>query len=119
MNSNFNNATSNESCDSLPFRRAILRTAENIVCKDRNDQYGEPEDNFGTVARFWSGYLGTVIKPEDVANLMILFKVARNKHAGKPDNWIDIAGYAACGGEVAKRFAEDNIKAASYGGKDN
>lgn len=37
----------------------------------------------------------------DVANMMILLKIARGAN-GKPkeDNWIDIAGYAACGGEL-------------------
>ena len=37
----------------------------------------------------------------DVANMMILLKIARGA-IGKPkaDNWIDIAGYAACGGEL-------------------
>ena len=37
----------------------------------------------------------------DVANMMILLKIARGAN-GKPkaDTWIDIAGYAACGGEL-------------------
>lgn len=85
-------------------RKEILNEVENIVCKDRNEQYGEPEDNFKHIAEFWSTYLEHEIVSTDVANMMILFKVARNMHMNpKLDNFIDIAGYAACGGELIKR----------------
>ena len=85
-------------------REQILETAKKTVCHDRNEQYGEPEDNFWRVAKLWSSYFGDALKraitARDVANMMILFKIARNAAAPKDDNWIDIAGYAACGGEV-------------------
>ena len=38
-------------------RKEILAEAEKIVCNDRNVQYGEPEDNFNTIAKFWSTFL--------------------------------------------------------------
>lgn len=31
-------------------RQSILDTAAKYVCQDRNDQYGEPEDSFQTIA---------------------------------------------------------------------
>jgi hypothetical protein len=38
----------------------------------------------------------------DVAVMLALLKVARIKqNPNHTDNWIDIAGYAACGGEIA------------------
>ena len=41
------------------------------------------------------------ILPEDVAAMMVLFKMARVATGqSKADNWIDAAGYAACGGEI-------------------
>lgn len=42
--------------------------------------------------------------PEDVAAMMALLKIARiaSGHA-KADNWVDLAGYAACGGEIEER----------------
>ncbi len=87
-------------------REEILDTAKRTVCHDRNNQYGEPEDNFSNIANFWSVYLAArnssrPLGPEDVANMMILCKIARNIAWPKADNWIDIAGYAACGGEIA------------------
>lgn len=41
------------------------------------------------------------ILPEDVAAMLALLKIARiaSGHA-KADNWVDLAGYAACGGEI-------------------
>lgn len=33
-------------------RKEILAEAEKCVCSDRNLQYGEPEDNFNTIAKF-------------------------------------------------------------------
>lgn len=37
----------------------------------------------------------------DVGAMMCLFKLARiSTGHGKADNWIDLAGYAACGGEL-------------------
>lgn len=83
-------------------RKTILETAEACVCRDRQDQYGKPEDSFSEIAMLWTAYTGNDISPVDVAQMMILLKVARAK--GNPkhqDNWIDIAGYAACAGEIA------------------
>lgn len=84
----------------MSIREDVLDTAKEIVCNDRNNQYGEPEDNFGLIAKLWSCYTSTNLSSKDVANMMILFKVARNATGNsKVDNWVDIAGYAACGAE--------------------
>ena len=84
----------------------ILKTAENIVNGDREKQYGKAEDNFNTIANLWADYLSvkvepTDIEPKDVAARLALLKIARiaTGHA-KEDNWVDLAGYAACGGEI-------------------
>ena len=84
----------------------ILKTAENIVNGDREKQYGKAENNFNTIANLWADYLSakdepTDIKPKDVAAMLALLKIARiaSGHA-KEDNWVDLAGYAACGGEI-------------------
>ena len=94
-------------------RSEILETAEQYVTEDRNDQYGEPEDNFSLIAEYWSVYLGdthAVLDAFDVAMLMSLLKVARlSKRPENPDSAIDLAGYAACAGEIledARRVPE-------------
>lgn len=84
-------------------RESILQEAIRCVCGEREQQYGSPENNFKTIAELWSTYLEMDVTPVDVAALMILLKVARVASGnGKNDNWVDIAGYAACGGELQK-----------------
>ena len=90
-------------------RIELLDLANECVCGDRNLQYGEPEDNFSDIAKLWSSYLDIDIVPEDVAIMMCLFKIARLKSScyESKDSWVDLIGYAACGGEIALRGKED------------
>ena len=91
-------------------REEVLDAAKRCVCGDREEDYGTPEQNFQTIANLWEAYLrpcavsqgaDLCIRPEDVAAMLALLKIARisSGHA-KADNWIDLAGYAACGGEL-------------------
>ena len=82
-------------------REEILDAAKRCVCGDREQDYGSPERNFQRIADFWQEYLGYPVTPMDVAAMLALLKIARiaSGHA-KEDNWIDLAGYAACGGEI-------------------
>ena len=88
-------------------RKEILDAAAQLVTQGREEQYGSPEDCFNAIGNLWTDYLQAIntninfLRPSDVANMMILLKIARLAN-GKPkaDNWIDIAGYAAYGGEL-------------------
>ena len=84
-------------------RKECLDAAAGCVLKDRQNQYGGPENNFERIAQMWNGYLGTnSIKPWDVAAMMGMLKMARARFNPKyADNWVDLAGYAACGIECA------------------
>jgi hypothetical protein len=84
-------------------RADILATASEYVTQDRAATHGDAENNFRRIADLWNAYLGVnTISAVDVAVMLALLKVARIKSNPKhPDNWIDIAGYAACGGEIA------------------
>lgn len=81
---------------------SVLEEAIRIVSGNRNRDYGEPEDNFGFIAGLWNTYLARAKQPSDpigsrhVAMMMVLMKVARDGHAPKRDNLVDIAGYADC-----------------------
>lgn len=84
-------------------RKETLDTALKCVNGDRDTQYGNPEDSFRMVARFWNAYLDTdnMIEPHDVAAMLGLLKLARIAGGqAKDDNWVDLAGYAACGAEI-------------------
>ena len=82
-------------------REEILDTAKRCVCGDREQDYGSPEKNFEKIDEFWSTYMGYPVVAHDVAAMLALLKIARiaSGHA-KEDNWVDLAGYAACGGEI-------------------
>jgi hypothetical protein len=85
-------------------RADILATASEYVTTDRAATHGNAEDNFLRTAELWNAYLGVDnITSIDVAVMLALLKVARIRTKPQPhaDNWIDIAGYAACGGEIA------------------
>ena len=82
-------------------RENVLNEALKIVMGARNEQYGSPEDCFNVIAGMWGSYLGIPVSATDVAMLMVLLKVARSKNLpGYADNYVDIAGYAACAGEL-------------------
>lgn len=89
-----------EAAPAVTEREKLLDEAKAIVCGDRDQQYGRPEENFGIIAELWSNYLRHSVSSRDVAMMMILFKVAREATGrGKRDSLIDIAGYAACAAE--------------------
>ena len=95
-------------------RERCLDEAKKIVRNDRNEQYGEPEDNFDVISEYWAAYLngkykiGLPLDAGDVAHMMTLFKMGRITTAKeyKEDNYIDIAGYAACAMECAANKAK-------------
>jgi len=88
-------------------RKEILDAACVCVCGQREEDYGSPEDNFAIIAELWNVYLDAVlinedsITSKDVAMMMALLKIARIASGTKEDNFVDLAGYAACAGEIA------------------
>lgn len=99
-------------------RKEILEAASKAVhAQDAEHDYGKPENNFETIADLWSAYLEAAygedtivcLSSRDVAAMMILLKVARVATSKKADHWIDIAGYAACGGEIDGMHEEEAV----------
>lgn len=82
-------------------REIVLNRANQIVNGDRNRDYGDPVTSFNKIAKLWSAYLGLDISTADVAHMMILMKVSRaTTGVYHEDNYVDIAGYAACAAEI-------------------
>lgn len=91
-------------------RQQVIDEIGKCVLQDRNADYGTPEDNFADTAAIWTIYLrrrglltkGQALTSKDVAALMVGLKMARlGASPNKLDNWVDLGGYAVCGGEVA------------------
>lgn len=101
-------------------KKTVLETALQTVA-DRGVPYGGVEDNFNRIARLWNAHLfnrfdvneGGMVEiaalgPEDVAMMMALMKIARlEANPSHADSWVDVAGYAACGGEIGAKLTVD------------
>lgn len=107
----------------LKTKADILNEALETV-KGRGLNYGKPEDNFNRIARLWNAHIRNryssdqtqepprfpviQLDDEDVSMMMILLKVARLENSpGHHDSWVDVAGYAACGGEIASGRSDE------------
>ena len=93
------------------IRKQVLDTATEYVCKDRQATHGKPENTFANHAALWSVYLTGVtgvpiqLQPHQVAHMMVLFKVGRSMaNPENLENYIDAAGYSACGAELAQNL---------------
>ncbi len=86
-------------------REKILEAAKARVCGERDNSYGEPENNFALIAKLWSDNTGITISPIDVCMMMAMLKIARIRTGTDTlDSFVDLVGYAACGGEIAETF---------------
>ncbi len=97
----------------------ILNDAIQIINGERQDQYGDPEDSFTLIAEYWQVYLRNMLldkaqdqqlsvidvlfneflKDDNIAMMMVLFKIAREHYQGKKDNVVDAAGYLGIYGD--------------------
>ena len=95
-------------------RKECLSSAETCVMGKRQQDYGEVENNFSDIGLFWGVYLRAAhpdlkkvigvngIDAKDVAAMMALLKIARiASPTATEDSFVDLAGYAACGCEIA------------------
>lgn len=90
-------------------RHDILDKAIKCACEDREKKHGNPEDSFQLIADFWGAYLEEKIYPVDVAIMMALLKIARIRLGHfEEDSYVDLAGYAACAGELASN--DENVQ---------
>lgn len=90
-------------------RAGVLDQAHRAVYA-RGDQHGTPSETFPRIGHLWSNILQRRVEPHEVAQCMIALKLVRcSVDPANPDNWVDIAGWSACGAEVApiKRSSGD------------
>lgn len=110
----------------------ILDEVRKILTGDRRSTYGDAEKSFKRIADYWNCYLmhtrdviedkakeedlpysflrGAYLQPEDVAMMMILFKLAREENKHSHDNLVDIIGYSALADILANRYTFTNKK---------
>ena len=104
-------------------RGKALFDAIKIINGDRQEKHGKPEDSFGIIASLWNGYLDGLaksqdpdpeyypltfptLKPQHVAQMMALMKVARTlNNAAVHDSHVDALGYLALAADMEEAEA--------------
>ena len=83
-------------------REELLKKAAETVCGSREQAHGNPHGTFERIAKAWSAYLDVELTAADVAFIFFFFILFWFICILKlEDSWVDIAGYAACGSEIA------------------
>lgn len=94
------------------------------ILDDRQGQYGDASDTLQLIADYWNAFLNGItghshdykiqkvdLTPEQVAQMMVLFKVARAQrgrwaeHGDPADDMLDTIGYATLAADVHARAA--------------
>ena len=72
---------------------ALASEAVATMNGDRMRTHGNPQDTLARIAQMWTGYLGKDIHPTDVAQMMVMVKQARSRHAYDRDHYLDAIAY--------------------------
>ena len=94
------------------------------ILDDRQGQYGDASDTLQLIADYWNAFLNEItgchrnpgasrveLTPAEVAQMMVLFKVARAQrgrlaeHGDPTDDMLDTIGYATLAADVRKKVA--------------
>lgn len=97
------------------------------ILDDRQGQYGDASDTLQLIADYWNAFLNEItgfhrdsgasrveLTPEEVAQMMVLFKVARAQrgrwaeHGDPTDDMLDTIGYATLAADVRKKVTTSN-----------
>lgn len=83
-----------------PERLIPLQRAGELICGDRNQEYGSPHDSHKRIADLWSALLGIEIRPYQAAIMLALMKASRAMTDHKLDTFIDGAAYFGLAWEI-------------------
>lgn len=90
----------------------IAKAAAELISGDRANQHGDKIRNHDNIAQLWQAYLDirrdrtAPLSAADVAHMMALLKIARTQLGSfNLDDYVDLAGYAGCAGEIAGGMA--------------
>lgn len=95
--------------------KSILTEAAEVTSGDRNQAYGHALPNHRDIGYGWTGILRAKkiltgdkeIDPATCALMMAWLKIARECHAHKRDNMVDLAGYAKCVQDIHDSLDDD------------
>ena len=90
----------------------ILKEADAIVHGPRNEQYGDPIDDYSRVVEIYKALSGRDLRPEEGALFMLSVKLARldkNAQIGivHRDSLVDAVGYLWVYGSIMEALGRD------------
>jgi hypothetical protein len=86
------------------IRKAVLKTAGDLIDGDRARDYGDAFEMHARIARGWTEILGIDVKAHEVALCMAWLKLSRLVESpGHMDSYVDAAAYMALAAEIQKR----------------
>lgn len=94
--------------NATPERVNILNDAAGLIVGQRQEDYGTPEENFERIAGYFNIHFKKNLEnnipatPRQMAEFMVLLKMARTINSPTRDSYVDIGGYAGIAGELAK-----------------
>ena len=71
----------------------VLEQARKIIRGARQETYDSPENNYGKISRVLKE-LSIDLSPVQLMTVMMVTKLVRESHKHKPDNIVDLCGYA-------------------------
>ena len=81
---------------------ALASEAVATMMGPRMTTHGDPTVTLGRIAKMWSGYIGADISTADVAQMMVLVKIARSKGGYDRDHYLDAIAYTLLAEAAAK-----------------
>lgn len=93
-------------------QESILSIASRVTSGERRRDYDRATPNHERIAGAWNWYVKARKDPDaalsalDVAQMMILLKLARSCFTPTKDSYVDIAGYAKCASQISGFEAE-------------
>jgi hypothetical protein len=102
--------------NTTPERVNILTEASSLITGQRQEDYGTPEENFQRMADYANIHFKKNLEnnipfaPRQMAEYMILLKMARTVNSPTRDSYVDIGGYAGIAGELALAEKGNTLK---------
>lgn len=73
---------------------ALASEAAATMMGPRMTTHGDPRVTLGRIAGMWSAYIGAEITAADVAQMMVLVKIARTRGGYDRDHYLDAIAYS-------------------------
>jgi len=87
--------------------KSVIEEALELVNGSRQESYGDPSEQYGKLAEFWSVILSVEVTAENVVHCLLAMKLCREINKPGRDNRVDLAGYAEVLDQIVNKKLKD------------